>query len=76
MNANKGRERDRGRKSISNRLSMGSMEPDVGLYLSPEMMTRAEIKSRLHNQLSHPGTSLGSDFKPNTLLVFYISVWK
>ena len=33
-----------------------SMEPDMTLLShDPEIMTRAEIKSRTLNQLSHPG---------------------
>ena len=35
---------------------MASTEPDVGLELTNcEMVTWAEVKSQMFNQLSHPG---------------------
>ena len=48
--------RERGRERIQSRLHTISMEPDEGLkLLSHEVMTRAETKSQMLNQLSHPG---------------------
>ena len=51
---NKGREK--GRKRIPSRLHSVSTEPDARLKLTNhEIMTSAEIKSWMLNQLSHPG---------------------
>ena len=51
-----GRGSGRGRERIPGRLSTVSMELDVGLELTNhEIMTWAEIKSWMLNQLSHPG---------------------
>ena len=47
-----GRDRERGRERISNRLSTVSAKPSVGLKLmNCEIMTWAEIKSPMPNQL-------------------------
>ena len=52
-----GRERERERERISSKLHEVSAEPDMGLELTNrEIMTWAEIKSHMLNQLSHPGT--------------------
>ena len=46
----------RGRESISSRLHAVSTEPHMGLKLmNYEIMTWAEIKGLLLNQLNHPG---------------------
>ena len=51
-----GTERERERERIPSRLSTVSMEAMVGLELmNCEIMTGAEIKSRMLNRLSHPG---------------------
>ena len=47
------------REKIPSKLLTVSAEPDVGLKLmNREMTTGAEIKSQMHNQLSHPGAPL------------------
>ena len=55
--------RNRGRgwgERIRSRLHAASTEPDVGLELTNfEIVTRAEIKSPMLNQLSHPGPPAG-----------------
>ena len=63
-----GREREGER--IPSRLHSVRPEPDVGLDLTNhEIMTRAEIKSRMVNQLSHPGAFLFSTLNVKTLNV-------
>ena len=49
-----GRGRERGREKIPSRLCAVRMEPNTGLYLI-NCETWAKIKSRMLNQLSHPG---------------------
>ena len=54
---------ERGRERIPSRLHTFSAEPDAGLKLTNhEIMTRAEIKSKMLIQLSHPGVP-GAIFK-------------
>ena len=48
-----------GRQRIPSRLHIDSTEPDMGLNpTNCEIMTRAKIKSRMLNQLSHPGAPI------------------
>ena len=52
----RGRGKERGREKIPGRLHAVSTEPNVGLDLTNhEIMTRAETKSHMLNQLSHLG---------------------
>ena len=52
------RGRKRGKEGMPNRLCAVSAEPDAGLDLmNRDIMTWAQIKSLMVNQLSHPGTS-------------------
>ena len=54
---------------MPSRLCTGCAEPDVGLELTNrELVTGAEIKSRMLNLLSHPGT-------PGTFFSVYSS-WR
>ena len=49
-------EEQRERERIPSRLHAVSAEPDAGLRLTNcEVMTRAKMKSRMLNPLSHPG---------------------
>ena len=51
-----GRGRERRRERIPSKLHAVGTEPDAGLNLTNcEIMTSAESKSQMHNQLSHPG---------------------
>ena len=59
-----GRGRERGRQGIPSRLLTASTEPDTGLDLmNREIMTWAEIKSRMLNGLSHPAALMCMIFK-------------
>ena len=52
----RGAEREGKRKSQAGYIRTVSTEPQTGLGpTNHEFMTRAETKSRTHNQLSHPG---------------------
>ena len=52
-----GRGRERERDRIPSRFCSASTEPNVGLELTncDEIMTWAEVKSRMLDRLSHPG---------------------
>ena len=53
-----GWDREKGRERIRSRICTVTPEPDVGLELTNcEIMTWAEIQSRMLIQLSHPGAS-------------------
>ena len=50
---------ERGGDRIPSKLCAASTEPDAGLeFVNHEIMTEAEIKSQMFNQLSHPGAPL------------------
>ena len=80
IESKQGRDRDR----IPSRLRAVSTGPDVGLEpMNHEIMTWAEMKSRMLNQLSHPGapiclefTFLGWNFScfPSWWAFFYIEL--
>ena len=66
--------RDRRRARILSRLHTVRAEPDAGLEpTNCEIMTWAEIRSQLLNQLSHPGApfqvSLTSGLEDNHILI-------
>ena len=64
-----GKGRQRHRERIPSRLPTISMEPDAGLNLTNhEIMTRAETKSWMVNQLGHPGApGQRRDFYPTSM---------
>ena len=67
-----GRGRERQRERISSRLCSVSAEPDLGLNPTNfEIITWAEIKSWMFNQLSHPGAP--TLFLNVSFFFFYLS---
>ena len=62
---------ERGRERIPSRLHTVSAEPGTGLELTNcEVMTSAEIKNWMLNQLSYPGASRSTDFFKKLALFF------
>ena len=63
------RERERERERKFQAASTLSAEPDTGLNLTNhEIVTWAEIKSRMLNQLSHPGAPIPRPFEQNRVI--------
>ena len=64
---------ERGRNRIPSRLCTFNTEPGMGLELTNrEIMTRAEIKRLMLNQLNHPGAP---EFSFNSSQICLIRIW-